>query len=112
MKFDNEHDVIYHVKCLEESYTDDYIGESGTWVTECVKDHNERDKSFHMLKHCIEKNHTEVTMNDFKVIGHNYRNNVQKRKVEEALLIKQIWATLNVQEQSVALKLLNWYPAQ
>ena len=42
-----------------------------------------------MLKHCIEKNHTEVTMNDFKVIGHNYRNNVQKRKVEEALLIKQ-----------------------
>ena len=52
---------------------------------ERVKDHNGRDKSSHMLRHSIEKNHTEVTVNDFKVIGRNYRNNVRKRK---ALLIK------------------------
>ena len=46
-----------------------------------------------------EKNHAEVTANYFKVIGGNYRNNVQKRKVTEALLIKQFRPTLNVQEQ-------------
>ena len=76
-------------------------------MIECIKDHNGRDKSSHMLGHSIKKDHTEVTVNDFKVIGPNYRNNVQKQKVVEALLIKQFQPTLNVQEQSVALELLN-----
>ena len=51
-----------------------------------------------MLRHSIDKNH-EVTVNDFKVIGHNYRINVRKRKVAGALLIKQFQPTLNVQKQ-------------
>ena len=76
IKFDHEHDLIYHVKCPEELCTDHCIGEPGRRVVERVKDHNTRDKSSHMLRHSIEKNHTEVTMNDFKVIGGNYRNNV------------------------------------
>ena len=107
MRFDHEHDLIYHVKRPEEPCTDDYIGESGRRVIERVKDHNGRDKSSDMLRHSIEKNHTEVTVNYFKVIGRNYRNNVRKRKVTEALLIKQFRLTLNVQEQSIVLKLLN-----
>ena len=36
-----------------------------------------------MLRYSLEKNHAEVTVNDFKVIARNYRNNVQKRKVGE-----------------------------
>ena len=95
-KLDHEHDLVYHVKCPEESYTDDYIGESGRRVIEQVKDHNWRDKSSHMLRHSIEKEHAEVTANDFKVIGRNYRENVLKRKVMEVLLIKQFRPTLNV----------------
>ena len=43
MKFDHEHDLIYHVKCPEESCTDDYIGEPGRLVTEHAKDHNGRE---------------------------------------------------------------------
>ena len=65
-----------------------------------------------MLRHSIEKNHTEVTVNDFKVIGRNYRNNVRKRKVVEVMLIKQILPTINVQKQSVALTFLNLYPVR
>ena len=42
-----------------------------------------------MSRHSIKKNHAKVTVNDFKVIGGNYRNNEQKRKVAKALLIKQ-----------------------
>ena len=57
-----------------------------------------RNKSSHMLRYFIDKNH-EVTVNDFKVIGRNYRINVRKRKVAEALLIKQFQPTLNVQKQ-------------
>lgn len=41
------------------------------------------------LKVLIENNLTESTVNDFKMIKRNYGNNVRKRKVEEALLIKQ-----------------------
>ena len=65
-----------------------------------------------MLRHSIEKNHTEVTVNDFKVIGRNYRNNVRKRKVVEVMLIKQVLPTFNVQKQSVALTFLNLYPVR
>lgn len=51
------------------------------------------------LKVVIEKNLTKSAVNDFKMIKCNYGNNVRKRKVEEALLIKQSWPALNVQEQ-------------
>ena len=89
-KFDHENDLVYHVKVPEELCTDDCIGESGRWVMkEWVKYHNGRDKSSNMLRHSIKKNHAKVTVNDFKVIGGNYRNNEQKRKVAKALLIKQ-----------------------
>ena len=93
---------MYHVKCPEESRTDDYIGESGRWVIKCAKDHNGKDITSHMLRHSTEKNHTEVAVNYFKVIGRNNRNNVQKWRVVKALLIKQFWLALNVEEQSVA----------
>ena len=97
-KFDHEHDLIYHIKCPEESCTVDYVGVSGRRLIERVKYRNGINQSSHMLRHSIEKNHAEATVNDFKVIGRNYGNNVQKRKVTEALLVKQIRPTLNVQE--------------
>ena len=113
MKFDNKYDIIWiNLKCPEEAYSDDFIGESGIRVIQRVKGHCGRDQSSHMLGHSIEKNHTKITVHDVKVIGHNYRDNVRKWKFVERLLIKQFWPTLNVHEQSVALKLLNWYPAQ
>ena len=101
MKFDHKHDLIYHVKCPEEMCTDDYIGGSGRQVMKHVKDHNGRAKSSLMLRPSLENNHTEVTVNDFKVIEHNFKKNVRKRKVMEALLIKQfrMSKTLNVPEQ-------------
>ena len=111
-KFDHEHDLVYHGRSPEESCTDEYIGESGRRVIERVKDHNESDKSSHMLRHSIKKNHAKVTANDFKVIERDYRSNARQRKVAEVLLIKQFRPTLNVQEQSVALKLLNRYTAR
>lgn len=108
MKFGHEHDLMYHVKCPEDSCSDHYIGESGRRMMEQVKYHNGRDKTCHMIRHYIEKSHTEVKVNDFKVTRCNSRNNVRKRKLAEELLIKQFRSTLNVQEQSVASKLLNF----
>ena len=47
-KYDHEHDLVYQVKCPEESCTDDYICQSGRQVIEQVKHHNGRDKSSHI----------------------------------------------------------------
>ena len=54
MKSEDEHDLIYHVKCSELSCTDDYIGDSGRQMIERDKDHYGTDKLFHMLRHPIE----------------------------------------------------------
>ena len=104
---EHEHDLVYHAKCPNEECTDDYIGEIARRIAERVKDHRGRDHSSHLFKHSLEKDHTEVELNDFKIIARNYKNNNRKRKVSEALLIKRYRPTLNKQDQSIPLKLLN-----
>ena len=74
---------------------------------ERIKDHSGRDKNSHLVKHSIETGHSAVTINDFEIIGSAYRNNYQKWKVAEALYIKELKPSLNVQEKSIPLKLLN-----
>ena len=48
-----------------------------------------------------------LSTNSFKIIGNGFKNNSFKQKVSEALLIKQIKPSLNVQEKSIELKLFN-----
>ena len=51
--FNHEHDIVYYAKCPEESCSHDYVGESGRRVLEQVKDHDGRDTSSHIFKHCV-----------------------------------------------------------
>ena len=106
-KFEHQHDIIYQVKCSAENWSNDYIGESARRIIKRVKDHGGRDTKSHDLKHSSEKEHLEVTQEDFKVIDSHFRNNRLRRKIADALLIKQELPSLNVQDQSVELKLLN-----
>ena len=76
------------MKCSAENCSDDYIGESARRIIERVKDHGGRDTISHVLKHSSEKEHIEVTQEDFKIIGRNFKNNRLKRKMPEALLMK------------------------
>ena len=71
-------------------------------------DHNKHDKNSHLLKHSREKNHQHVWENNFKVLGNNYCSNF-KRKISEALFIKQLKPSLNVKEKSIQLQLCNWF---
>ena len=98
-KFEHQHNIIYQVKCSAESCWDGYIGESARRIIERVK--------YHVLKHISEKEQVEVTKEDFKITGSHFKNNRLKRKIAEALLIKQEHPSLNVQDQSAKLKLLN-----
>ena len=113
-KFEHQHDIIYQVKCTAENCPDSYTRESARHVIERVKDHGGKNTEAHVLKHSIEKEHAEVTQKDFKIIGSHFKNNGQKknknkRKIAEALLIKQEFPSLNVQDQSVELTLVNYW---
>ena len=87
---------MYQVKCSAES---------ARRIIERVKDHGGRDAKSYVLKYSSEKEHVEVTHEDFNIIGSNFKNNNLKRKIAEALLIKQKRPSLNAQDQSVELKL-------
>ena len=87
-------------------FTTTYIGETSRRLEERVKDHSGRDNNSHLLKHAIENNHPNITMEDVTIIGQHY-GNTWKRKTAEALLIKYEKPSLNVQEKSIPIKLLN-----
>ena len=97
---EHEHDIVYHVNFPEKS-CEDYIGESDRRLANALK--IIAAKIINVFKHSIEESHTEVGLNDFRIIGRNYNNNKQKRKMSEALLIKQCRSILNIQEQSIPL---------
>ena len=105
--FEHNHDLIYHMKCPEPTYIDDYVGESARRIIERIKDHNDRDHTSHVLKHSIEKSHKNVNTIEFEIIGKNFHNSKRKRKIAEALWVKDLRPTLNTQEKSMQLKLFN-----
>ena len=106
-KFHHKHDIIYFGNCPEQNCDDNYLGETARRISERIIDHGGRDCKSHLLKHAVANNHRSVSYDDFKIIGSGFRNNTFKRKVAEALLIKELRPTLNVQEKSIELKLLN-----
>ena len=92
-KFEHKHDIIYVATCPEDNCSENYIGESGCRISERIIDHNCRDQKSHIFKHSSAKCRQHF---------HSF-----KRKISEALLIKQIKPSPNVQENSIELKLFN-----
>ena len=103
----HNHDIVYNNKYSEEQCNENYIGETGRRISERIIDHAGRDLKSYVYKHCIETGHRSPDINDFKIIDSNFRKNVFKRKIVEALLIKQSNRTLNKQEKLTELKLFN-----
>ena len=58
--FNHEHDIVYYGKFSEKSFSYDYLGEWGRREIEQVKDHNGRDTSSHIFKHCLANYVTNV----------------------------------------------------
>ena len=72
-----------------------------------VFDHSGRDQNSHLFKHSCIKNHPNTNNTDFKIISSGFKNNYCRRKIAEALFIKQLERSLNVQEKFYELKLFN-----
>ena len=84
-----------------------YVDESVRRISERIIDHSGRDQNSHLFKHSCIKNHPDTSKIDFKIISNGFKNNYCRRKIAEALLIKQIKPSVNVQEKSYELKLFN-----
>ena len=104
-EFKHNHDIIYQGRCPEIGCNDHYLGETGHGISERVLDNAGRDQNSHLFKHSIERGNPVLDINSYKTIEKGYKNNVRKRKIAEALLIKEM--KLNKQDDSVELKLLN-----
>ena len=66
----------------------------------------EKTKSHMVLKHALDTGHRRISLEDTKILNKNF-SNYYKRKISEALYIKQKNPVLNIQDQSVPLKLFN-----
>ena len=107
-RFNHQNNLVYYSKCPDKTCNEDYVGETDRKIEERIMDHNKRDKNSHLLKHSREKNHQHVWENDFKLLGNDWRSNF-KRKISEALFIKQLKPSLNVKEKSIQMQLYNWF---
>ena len=106
-KFPHKHDLVYHARCAEESYNDDFVSEKAKHIFERVLDHSGRDKKFSYFKTRNQKRTPLSTISDFQSYYFSYYNNTMKRKLSEALWINTLRPSLNKQEKSVPLKLFN-----
>ena len=89
-KFGLKHGIIYFGKCPEENSINNYLGESARRISEQIIDHGDRDQKSHLFRHAVVNNHHNASYDDFNIIGSGFRNNMYKRKVAEALLIKEL----------------------
>ena len=103
----HNYDIVYYNECPEEQCNENYIGETGRRISERIIDRAGRDSNSYVYNYCIKAGHGFPDINDFKIIGSNFRKNVFKRKISEALLIKHLKPTLNKQEKSIELKVFN-----
>ena len=60
-----------------------------------------------MSRHTLQSGHPSLSLNEFKIFGKGFDNNRVKKKVSEALFIKQYCPILNTQENSIVLELFN-----
>ena len=102
-----KYDVLYRSVCATESCNEDYVGGCARRLYDREKDHNGRDHLSHLVKHARKTGHLPVDMANFEVIGGGYCNNAHHKKISEALIVKKLKLTLNIQEKWIPLKLYN-----
>ena len=105
--FDKQLDIVYNSFCSAENCYENYIDENIQWLDGRMKDHNGRDHNSDLFKHSVESRHDPVLDNDFRIIRKGYMNNTNRRKIAEALFIKKMKPSVNIQEKSVKLELYN-----
>ena len=102
-KLEHNNDLTYLVKCPEKTCSETFLGE----IARRILEHAGKDRKSHMLRHILQSGQPTVSLNEYKILGKGFNNNKVKRKISEALLIKQYRSTLITQQNSISLELFN-----
>ena len=107
-KTDEKHlsNFIYHHKCRNKKCKDDYIGETGRRKTVRTGEHGGKDAESWVFKHSSTKRHPRAKESDFEVLATNYSDR-RKRKLAEAMFIRDLKPSLNKQKESCKLALFS-----
>ena len=106
IKTQHKHDLVYKYRCSAENCNSNYIGETSRRFKERIMDHQRRDKKSHVYQHSINSDHPPATESDFVILEQNC-GGYRRRKITEALCIRDEKPSLNKQDQSVTLSLFS-----
>ena len=95
---------IYKHDCQNKKCSEDYIGETGRRSENRFDEHAGKDKKSHIFQHSNTTKHPRAKAKNFEILGVNYSNR-RKRKLAEAMFIRDQKPTLNQQKDSYKLTL-------
>ena len=84
--------IMKNKKCKEN-----YVGETARRKVKRVEEHAGRDKNSHIFQHSNTTKHPRAKEENFEILATNYPNK-RKRKLAEAMYIRDIKPTLNKQK--------------
>ena len=82
-----------------------YIREISRRLETRVDEQGGKDKNSKVYKHTVAQKYTTVSLNDVEILSKNTNVKSMSRKALISLFIQSIQPSLNMQEQSVSLKL-------
>ena len=105
-KIDETHlsDFIYKHDCKNKKCEDDYIGETARRKAIRTNEHAGKDKDSHIYQHSTKKKHPRAREENFKILARNYPDR-RKRKLAEAMFIRDLKPSLNKKKDSFKLAL-------
>ena len=103
----HKHDLIYKAQCPDLNCYATYIGDLGRRFSEHIIDYSGLDDKSHLYEQAEKAGRQNVNIDHFEILSNGCKNNKFKRKLAEAIHVKHERHSLNVQEQSVPLKLFN-----
>ena len=70
---EHQHEIAYYVECPEKI--------AGRRLSDRVIDRNGQDKNSHIFRHSVEREHRLPSLQEFSILGGNYRRDKFRRKV-------------------------------
>ena len=89
---------------MNKNCDEDYIGETGRREELRTGDHGGKDKESWIYKHSVETKHPKAKQKDFRILATNYEDR-RKRRLAEAMFIRDLKPSLNKQKDSYKLTL-------
>ena len=100
-----KHCKLFYQLCTSAAYCNDsYIGETARRRILRTEEHAGKDKESWIFKHSSQSKHPKAKNENFEILAIGYANR-RKRKLAEALFIRDEKPSLNKQKESYQLKL-------